>query len=301
MNTHTLLKAAFCAGAVAALAGSAAHAQDWTLNPTYGSVSLNSGFTPDPYRVNLSSGGPINVSNSIGGSCRGYVANAPDFRLNYSAGSWPLIITVNSSADTTLVINGPDGRWYCDDDGGEGLNPRLEWGSPPSGQYDIYVGTYGSATLQPSTLIITELGSSQAPSQSGPDWSMAPTYGSVTLRAGFTPDPYNVSLRSGGPYNASTAISSSCRGYIAQAPDFRLTYSAGSWPLILSVNSSSDTTLVVNGPDGLWYCDDDGGEGLNPSLRWNAPPSGQYDIYVGTYGSTTTQPATLSISEVTSN
>ena len=50
----------------------------------------------------------------------------------------------------------------------------------------------------------------------------------------------------------------------------RLNYRAGSYPLIISVASRSDTTLVVNGPDGSWYCDDDGGNyGLNsgPALR----------------------------------
>lgn len=284
--------------AMGALA-SVAEAQDWSLNPTYGSVSLRAGFTPDPYVINLHSGGSINASQTIGGSCRGYIANAPDYRVTYQAGSWPLVFTVNASADTTLVVNGPDGLWYCDDDSGEGLNPRLQWGSPPSGQYDVYVGTYGSASVQPAQLIISELtGASRA---TGPDWTLNPTYGSVSLRAGFTPDPYNVQLQSGGPIDASQAVSSSCRGFIAVAPDFRLTYSAGSWPLIISVNSSADTTLVINGPDGRWYCDDDGGQGLNPSLRWGTPPSGQYDIYIGTYGGASLRSATLSISEVSSN
>ena len=37
------------------------------------------------------------------------------------------IETTRRSSDTTLVVNGPDGRWYCDDDGGNGsLNPALQ-------------------------------------------------------------------------------------------------------------------------------------------------------------------------------
>jgi len=153
------LAAATSALAVMAMAG-AAEAQDWRLNPTYGTVSLVSGFTPDPYLVTLQSGGSINAAQSIGGSCNGYVANAPDFRLNYTASSaLPLIISVSSNADTTLVVNAPDQRWYCNDDGGEGLNPSLRWNSPMSGQYDIYVGTYASASLQNATLAISELNS----------------------------------------------------------------------------------------------------------------------------------------------
>jgi len=144
--------------AVAALAlTGVAAAQDYGLSPSYGSISLRAGFTPDPYTVSLQSGGSINASNSIGGSCRGYIANAPDFRVQYSSGSFPLIISVASSSDTTLVVNGPDGRWYCDDDGGDGLNPSLNFGSPQSGQYDIWVGTYGGSSLQNATLYISEL------------------------------------------------------------------------------------------------------------------------------------------------
>lgn len=144
------------AAAVASLAGTAL-AQDFSATPSYGSVSLNSGFTPDPYTVNLQSGGSIDAQASLGGSCRGYIANAPDFSVNYSAGSLPLIISVNSGADTALVINDPNGNWYCDDDGGEGLNPSLRFNSPRSGRYDIWVATYGNTSLQPATLHISEL------------------------------------------------------------------------------------------------------------------------------------------------
>lgn len=154
---RTLLLATAVSALSLGIAGTAS-AQDWRLNPTYGGVTLSTGFTPDPYQVNLQSGGSINAANTLGGNCRGYVANAPDFRLQYNAGNvLPLAISVNSAADTTLVVNAPDGRWYCDDDSGGGLNPSLTWNSPMSGQYDIYVGTYGSASLANATLAISEL------------------------------------------------------------------------------------------------------------------------------------------------
>lgn len=150
----TLLTAS---AALMALTGASA-AQDYSLSPSYGSVSLQAGFTPDPYTVSLQSGGSIDAGARIGNGCRGYVANAPDFRVQYSAGSLPLIISVASSADTTLVVNGPGGQWYCDDDSGNsGLNPSLNFGSPRSGQYDIWVGTYGNSSMQSATLHISEL------------------------------------------------------------------------------------------------------------------------------------------------
>jgi hypothetical protein len=142
----------------AAAAIGPAVAQDYHQNPTYGSVNLTSGFRPDPVVVNVQSGGNVNTAQSIGGSCTGYVATAPDYRVNYTPGSLPLIISVNSSADTTLVVNAPDGNWYCDDDGGnQGMNPAVRFNSPRAGQYDIWVGTYGSNSNAASQLNISEL------------------------------------------------------------------------------------------------------------------------------------------------
>jgi hypothetical protein len=127
-----------------------------------------------------------------------------------------------------------------------------------------------------------------------------PNYGTVTLSSGFTPDPRVVSVQAGGTIAAST-IRSGCAGFITSAPDVRLRYEAGSLPLIISVAAGSDTTLVVNAPDGRFYCDDDGGvNGLNPSIRFNAPQSGRYEIWVGTYRSGQVQPSRLHISEVSS-
>lgn len=285
-----------------------AQAQDYSLDPAYGSVTLDSGFSPDPYTVNLQSGGPVDVGSRLGGDCRGYVANAPDFRLNYVAGDvFSLTVSVSANADTTLVINNPSGDFVCNDDGGEGLNPAYTFANPQSGQYDIWVGTYGSDELEDATLYISELddqtagntvSSSASSSGSGPDWSLDPNYGTVELSSGFSPDPHSIDLLSGGSYDASE-LGSGCNGYIASAPDYRVNYDAGDvFPLIISVNSENDTTLVINGPNGNWHCDDDGAGYPNPRVRFDNPVSGQYDIWVGTYGDSSLENATLSISEL---
>ena len=156
MSPFVRILAATAALAAVASAGIAT-AQNYSLNPTYGTVNLTAGYTPDPYVVNVQSGGSQNAQN-LSSSCRGFIANAPDVRVNYSAGSFPLIFSVASSADTTLVVNAPDGSWYCDDDGGNnGLNPAIRFGSPMSGQYDDWIGTYGNASLQPAQLHVSEL------------------------------------------------------------------------------------------------------------------------------------------------
>ena len=146
--------AAVAMAAFAVSAAGAAVAQDYNQSPAYGSVSLQAGFLPDPYLTNVQAGGSIDSSRTIG--CAGFVANAPDFRLNYSAGSYPLTIGAVSGGDTTIVVNGPDGSGDCADDSGGVPNPSLTFSRPMSGQYDIWVGTYSSGSLIPAQIVITE-------------------------------------------------------------------------------------------------------------------------------------------------
>ena len=158
MSKFRSVKIAASIALAASIAAIPASAQNFNAAPSYGTVNLNGGFTPDPQVINMRSGGNIDSQRAIGGSCRGFIANAPDLRLNFNPGSLPLIISVDSSADTTLVVNAPDGRWYCDDDGGRrGLNPAVRFNRPMSGRYEIWVGTSGNSSLQPAQLHISEL------------------------------------------------------------------------------------------------------------------------------------------------
>jgi hypothetical protein len=154
-----LLAAALPLAALAALAAAPAAAQDTGADATYAELELGAGFDGDPRVVELSSGGSIDAS-TLGSPCRGFIADAPDVRLVYTAGSLPLILSVASDADTTLVVNAPDGRWYCDDDSGEApLNPMVRFNNPASGRYEIWVGTFRDATPRPAELNISEIGS----------------------------------------------------------------------------------------------------------------------------------------------
>lgn len=138
-------------------AAAPAAAQDANADPNFRTISLRTGFTPDPQVISIRSGGEINAQ-SISSACNGFISSAPDVRLNFTAGPLPLILSVAAGADTTLVINGPDGRWYCDDDGGvNGNNPMVRFNAPQSGRYEIWIGTYGNSSLQPGQLNISEL------------------------------------------------------------------------------------------------------------------------------------------------
>lgn len=132
---------------------------DYSLAPTYGSASLAAGFTNDPYHVIVTSGGAVDTTY-LGNGCNGFAAAAPDFRLNWSGNSAQLRIyfrTDQAGADTTLIINEPDGDWICNDDfDSTTRNPMVILNNPIQGQYDIWVGSYTTGEFLAGELTITE-------------------------------------------------------------------------------------------------------------------------------------------------
>jgi len=315
--------AALEAGGAAKRLSVAGAQPDYMLNPAYGSVSLRAGFTPDPHVTDILAGGELPAQDALSGynigsagdrRCRGNIAEAPDLRLHFDAtGSLPLFIRAVADFDTTLVVNGPDGTWYCDDDSGEGLQAELRWDNPQTGQYDIWVGAYFSGSnYEPARIEISELarrGSRSGGGSAGLDFTLAPRYGSVTLTSGFAPDPHSVRVSARSELSVSSALSSAriedtgdgrCRGHTGAAPDLSVTYSAGSYfPLIVRAIADFDTTLVVNAPDGSWHCDDDSGAGLDSELTFRDPLSGRYDIWFGAFSSSRDgQRGRLEISEL---
>ncbi|MBO6940729.1 MAG: peptidase S1 [Deltaproteobacteria bacterium] len=124
----------------------------------YGRRALEGGFTPDPVEVNIVSGGALDSSNmSLGSGCVGFVTRQPDFILDYSDAANFLRFYVTASGDTTLLINDAAGNWHCNDDSNNGTNPMVDIRNPPTGQYDIWVGSYEARANIRSKLHITEL------------------------------------------------------------------------------------------------------------------------------------------------
>ena len=129
------------------------------------------------------------------------------------------------------------------------------------------------------------------------DPSLPANFGAIRLTAGFDPDPHVVEVVAGGEINAysDTPLPAECVGNISDAPDFEVTYDAGSLPLAFRVVSKSDTTLLVNDPDGEWSCDDDSFGDGDPQVVFRKPKSGTYDVWIGVFGDTAD--ATLGITE----
>jgi hypothetical protein len=157
---HRIL--AFALLALFAAATTDAAAQDPGGDPTYGDISLDAGFSPDPWEMELTAGGSISVDK---GNCSyGEVADNPDVDLYWDRSGSTLYIYVIAGDDTTLLVNMPNAHWRCDDDSFGDGNPILSIRKAPSGLYDIWVGTYADEMI-PATLYISEFDPRKSPEQ----------------------------------------------------------------------------------------------------------------------------------------
>jgi len=267
----------------------------------FGSRMLSPGFTPDPLEISVVSGGSVDLSmQDLGIGCVGYATEQPDYILNLTDGTEQLRIFFEGEGDTSLAINAPDGSWHCNDDA-YGLDPMVTFDGAQSGQYDIWVASYSESESVSGTLSITELdygpgGVTMEDLAIGGDQA---NFGQVSLSPGFSPDPYTVSVASGGSIDAGMTedLPLSCTGYVTAQPDFILDYEGGGTLLHIYVEGDGDTALIINGPDGSWHCNDDA-NGVDPRVTFKAPQGGQYDIWVASFFNGETISGTLGITEL---
>jgi hypothetical protein len=241
--------------------GSAACAQK-----DYSNFTLGAGFTPDPQTGTGHTGGSVDISG-LGDECAGMIDDTPDHVITVTS-TVNLRLYVNSDVDSTLVLVGPAGI-FCDDDSHGNLDPEINATLTP-GRYEVFVGHLGDKGRYRLTL--TEGSASDG---------AAERYRDFTLGAGFTPDPQRGAGHSGGSAEASR-FGAHCVGMIDTTADHMLTVTSRV-NLRLYVNSGSDSTLVIAGPQGA-LCDDDSHGNLDAEINaWFAP--GTYEIYVGEMGS----------------
>lgn len=266
--------------------------------PTYGSVTLWSSAGALPYRRDMTSGGPINAFALFEEpGCAGHIARNPDFRLVWGNSGKHLAISFTADptdfADTTLLIDGPNGIWYCDDDSGGALNPLALIENAPAGRYNIYVGSYTAGEAADGTLEIDEY---RPYAPTGLDLRAAPTAGAHSV----TNLPLAIdNITAGGATELNRALPQvGCRGFTSRAPAAQIDY-RGRPGQLLTFNfvpqGETDTTLAVYGPYNTWWCGDDSDGALNPEVGvLNAQP-GRYLVWVGTYLSDTSDSGTLTV------
>lgn len=283
--------------------------------PTFGAARLQSGFSPDPHVLRGQVGGPI-PAQQINGGCRGYVSSAPSHIVRSRTGFRQLRFVVSAASDSTLMVMLPDGRVFCDDDGGENMNPLVAVSSPP-GRIAVWVGAYSQSSVgTPYTIGITELGhitashlgggpqpgpivvqpGIQPPQVVGIQPQAPPAFGTLSLRSGFMPDPHVASGQAGGTV-AGNGVNPNCRGHYAPQPSHVLMSPTGFNQIRFVVHSGIDTTLLVMLPNGQIFCDDDGGSGLNPLIATSSP-AGPIRVWVGSYSSSQMGPYNIGFSEL---
>jgi hypothetical protein len=144
---------------------------------------------------------------------------------------------------------------------------------------------------------------SEEPTGDELDYSLQPNFGSDDVTSGFTPDPFNAHVVSGGPIDASY-LGDDCRGFATTAPDYDITFTSGSLSLLrfyFVAETADDTTIIINAPDGSWHCNDDATGTIDPQYDFEDPASGLYDIWIGSYESGASVSGTFYVTELESN
>jgi hypothetical protein len=133
------------------------------------------------------------------------------------------------------------------------------------------------------------------------NFSLPPNYGSTALTSGFVPDPFTTAITSGGSVDVAY-LGGGCTGYATSAPDFSVNYTAGAFPLLrFYFVGSSDTTMIINSPSGSYTCVDDSFGTLNPTIDFNSPSGGRYDVWIGSFAPGGSGGGTLFVTENTGN
>jgi hypothetical protein len=289
-------------------------------------------ISPDPYIVdNITAGGDVDIAavNGAGlrvpggADCIGYFPAAPSFVFALSVGMpyLRLFFIGEPDSDAVLIVQMPNGLWYCGDDSFGTLDPTVTIiGNTASGLVRAWVGSFRASQRSSGRLFITQGSASPIdPDRAGRvlfpdlpappiddldlivhppalDLDAPPNAAEIALAAGFEPDPYTIRAFAGGSLDAA-AIAAGCRGAITPEPDIRLTWTGETALLRVFFISEGDAALVIRTPDGRFLCSDDAFGLLTPSIDMAQPAAGTYHIWLGSIAETISVPGTLYVTE----
>ena len=115
---------------------------NFSLPPVYGLTALTSGFVPIDTRL-ASRAAARRTCRTWAVGVRGSTSSAPSFSVNYTAGAFPTLrFYFIGTSDSTMIINTPGGSYVCVDDLFGTLNPTIDFNSPASGRYDIWIASF---------------------------------------------------------------------------------------------------------------------------------------------------------------
>ena len=280
---------------------------DATARPAAGVIQASGGFedAQGAIEVAVTAGGAdaaasidFSDASNVPGFCTGYLdAAQPTAGIDFSAagGTGTLAIGASSvDADLVIVVRGPDGAVYCNDDT-NGSDPLVAVEDPEAGVYTAWVGTF-SAVVDPvpATLIVSETApegfddfdfdfdEDTFASEPFSEGTYTPLDLSLAPRARMTLDGDEVSAEvSIQPGLLNPVQGDACTGYIEDAPTAGLTLE-GAGPIAVTASSEMDLVLLMQTPSGSWFCSDDA-DGLNPGVQIDDPEAGTYKVWAGTF------------------
>lgn len=132
--------------------------------PGAGAQNLGAGFAPAT--IHVAAGGPVNATqSSAGASCRGYMSSAPSFNFTLAQAGTDVRVAVSetaNNADTTMVLQRPDGSYECNDDADEN-RPGIDLANASSGVYHVWIGSYHEGETIASTVTVARTDAPASP------------------------------------------------------------------------------------------------------------------------------------------
>lgn len=233
------------------------------------------------------------LGRNVVSACRGYYAATPTAQLRLSTPRF-VSLTTQGSEDLTMLVRSPDGRIFCDDDGGYSQNPLVAQMLPP-GLYAVWAGPFARNHSPQFTLsVVTDPIGAGGPN--GLDASLPPSLGMCGLG-----EQAPQTFRGIAAYRVDgAAVDSRCASagflsaphlaVVAQAPRRAWISGDGDGDLRLSI--------AVRTTDGATRCLTDGGN-QDPSGMVEFPAGASY-LWVGTVDRTRHAAFTLTVAPVAS-
>lgn len=229
----------------------------------------------------------------VGGFCPGFTdLSAPDLVMHMDGPQPTLSIYARSQDDLVLAVRAPDGSWSCNDDASE-LNPAVGFTNAQGGDYLVFVGAYNQGASGLYNLYAS-IGSPNWQSTTPGGGFMAPASLNTTAEPAVARIDYGPGTRFDPrlifdiqpSQTEAFGMGDGCAGFITPGqPDVVIDAAEGLPQLMIYMVSDGDGTLVVAGPDGHLYCNDDF-EQLNPGVMIPAPMPGAYAVFAGSYSGT---------------
>ena len=230
-------------------------------------------------------------------SARGYFDAAPSFRLQLredQAGR--LTIGGRASCDATLLLQGPNGQVYFDDDSGSALQPLIQ--APAlGGDYAVWLGQYDPSSDCTGQIVVA-LEPQHCPMAAMPRTAVAQTQLNLTpetladaLTAGLTlPITAGGDIDWRGCADLAATQDLDLLGFGPLTPQVDLTLESGELgepasegELTLRLSGPCDTSLLALDSAGTWHFNDDFDGDLAPTLSLPLAGLEGLKVWAGAY------------------